>query len=418
MINRRSILLSACGLLNTALLYGATSAGAVARAVGAESRASWIDPESLLRAQLTLARSLIGRMARDATAGSNIVVSPASLTAVLAMLDLGASSQMRSALHKCLGFPAADRKRSVDDFDGMRAVSADLTRRSQEKGPLTLANMLVFDPATHPSRLALLGLAAAGADVSVENLDQPGAIQKINDWVKGKTKGLIPEVLGEVPGDLGLVAINALHFKDRWKIRFDPADTAPARFHMTKSRASDVSMMHLGHGAYSFRQSERFVAIELSYAADDFKLVVLTTKEGIASAGSFAGAWGWLSGSGFSEQSGELALPKFSSSSNAELLNALDEMGLADARSRRDALIGFSRTPQQIARILQKTELTVNEEGTEAAAATAAIVLRSVNPDASYVKMIVDRPFAFALRDRRTGFVLMSGYVASPRSGT
>ena len=174
--------------------------------------------------------------------------------------------------------------------------------------------------------------------------------------------------------------------------------------------------MHLGHGAYSFRQGDRFVAIELSYAADDFKLVVLTTRSGAASTAGLVRAWDWLGGDGFSQQTGELALPKFSLSVGAELLRPLDEIGLAAARVRRDALIGFSRAPQQIARILQRTELNVNEEGTEAAAATAAIALRSVNREASYVKMIVDRPFIFALRDQRTGFVLLCGYVAAPRS--
>ena len=197
MIDRRSLLRSLGSLLNAAVLYGATSASGVAREVGTEGSGGRISPERLLQAQLNLARSLIGKMARDTAAGSNVVVSPASLTAILALLDLGASSRMHTALHKCLGFAAADRKMSVNDFEGIRTVSADLTRRSQVAGPLTLANVLVFDPATRPSRLALLGLAAAGADVSVEDLDKPEAIHKINDWVKGKTKGLIPEVLGD-----------------------------------------------------------------------------------------------------------------------------------------------------------------------------------------------------------------------------
>ncbi|MGE0285359.1 MAG: serpin family protein [Bradyrhizobium sp.] len=414
MINRRAILQGALGLINAAMLYGTTSPGAIARELAFEGSPAPIKPDRLLRAQLTLAKGLVGKLGREASAGSNVVVSPASVTSILALLDLGASNQMRSALYRCLGFPVASRATQGDDFEGLRRVAADLTRKSQDKGPLTLANMLVFDPSTRPSRLALLGLAAAGADVAVEDLDKPEAIQKINDWVKGKTKGLIPEVLGEAPGDLGLVAVNALHFKDRWKTPFDPASTAPAKFSSTRSRSSDVAMMHLGHGRYSFRQDDRFVAIELPYAADDFKLVVLTTKTGVASAATLASAWNWLSGGGFSEQSGELALPRFSLSSSAELLEPLDAMGLADARTRRDALNGFSRTPQQIARIVQKTELRVTEEGTEAAAATAVVTLRSV--EANYVKMVVDKPFGFALRDQRTGFVLLSGYIASPNT--
>jgi serine protease inhibitor len=411
MIDRRGLLWSAAALLNTALLPVAE-----ARTQGSSTPTSAkeiISPGRLQDAQIALARGLVLGLSRQSRVLSNIIVSPASLTGVLAFLELGASNRMRAALHRAIGFAAASPKNAAGDFDGIRRAMAGLTERTIS-GPLTMANMVVFDPSSQPFQLALLGLAAAGAEVSVEDLQSSEAIAKINDWVKEKTKGLIPEILGEAPGDLGLVAVNALHFKDRWKIPFNPGDTALAEFRTSRTKKLEVEMMHLASGRYLFRQSARFVAVELSYANDNFRLVVVAPKEQIVTPSGFAEAWGWLGGDGFVQQNGELALPKSAISSSSELLNVLDEMGLAKARAQRDALRGFSLIAQSIARIVQKTELKINEEGSEAAAASAAITLRSIELPSDYVKMTVDKPFIFSIRDARTGFVVMSGFVASP----
>src|SRR5262249_30321720 len=129
----------------------------------------------------------------------------------------------------------------------------------------------------------------------------------------------------------------------------------------------------------------------------------------------FARVAGWLSGEDFSKLEGELALPRFFLSGRADLLGALDILGLRRGRASPTALRGLSPAPQTITRVIQKTELRVDEAGTEAAAATAVETMRSLPTE--YVKMIVDKPFLFALRDRRTGLILMSGYVARLSSG-
>ena len=95
------------------------------------------------------------------------------------------------------------------------------------------------------------------------------------------------------------------------------------------------------------------------------------------------------------------------------MLPPLDAFGLKAARGTADALEGFSDEPLQIARIVQKVELRVNEEGTEGAAATAVLTTRGLGtPD--HIQMIVDKPFVFALRDEKTGLILFMGYVGAP----
>ncbi|MEH2567733.1 serpin family protein [Bradyrhizobium sp. AZCC 2289] len=373
-----------------------------------------IDRTKLLTAQLRLGHNLIDRLARTSHRRINFVVSPASVTTILALLDLGASDDMRNALHRTLGFSNASKKTTADDFMGIRSTISSLSKKTNDGGPLALANMIVFDPSTKPFQLALLGLAAAGADVSVEDLNKPEAVGRINDWIKKRTGGLIPAVLDEAPDDLGLVAINALYFKDRWKTPFDPTETRLQPFNTGNGKPIDVPMMHLPEAKYAFRQNAKFVGVKLSYAADDYKLVVITTNVGTARVSAFAPVVSWLGGEDFALKAGEVAIPKFSSSETTELLESLDSLGLSFARKNPRSFSALSPGALMLSRILQKTELHVNEDGTEAAAATAVTATRSFSPQSEYVKMVVDKPFVFALRDERTGLILLMGYVGRP----
>jgi serine protease inhibitor len=372
-----------------------------------------IDPASLLAAQLRLGGNLIGKLAGNKAQTSNVVVSPASLALVFSLLDMGADDQMRSALRHTLGFGGA-KETTKRDLEEVRSITTSVLRRANEGGPLALANMIVFDPQSKPYPQALQGLKAAGADVSVEALDKPETLAHINDWVKDRTRGLIPSILDDAPEQAGLVAVNALYFKDRWKAPFDPAATRDGKFQVAGGKPIEVPMMH-SDGHFAFRQNNDFVAVELPYASGDYRLVIVTSKDAPRAVNDFSAVVGWLGGQGFEALDGELAMPRFSASGSEDLLPTLDALGLGAARKERGALKGFTETSQTISRVVQKTELRVNEEGTEAAAATAVTTMRSVaSSPTQYVKMVVDKPFVFALRDRQAGLVLLQGYVASP----
>ena len=170
------------------------------------------------------------------------------------------------------------------------SVSA-IIAKSAGDSPLALANLIAFDRAVRPKQLALLGLSGAGADVLVDSLSNPEIVDRINRWVKEKTRDLIPSILEEAPETLGLVAVNALYFKDKWAVQFNPAKTQTEKFQSLSGNV-DVAMMHSPVAKFAFRQDERFIASELGYAHDDFKLVVVTTKSAPASAGGFCAGRG------------------------------------------------------------------------------------------------------------------------------
>ena len=411
----RRLLLKA-GLVGLAGLANSYAYAAILDAAGATDPGNKaIGSDDLLAAQAELGENLIRYLAGrgKADAAGNFVVSPASIASILSFVDLGAGNMMRAAIHRTLGFKrAARRQQADDDLRALRSSVSAIIAKSAGDSPLALANLLAFDRAVRPKQLALLGLSGAGADVMVDSLSNPEIVDRINRWVKDKTRDLIPSILEEAPETLGLVAVNALYFKDKWQVQFNPAKTQTEQFQSLSGNV-DVAMMHSPIAKFAFRQDERFIASELGYAHDDFKLVVVTTKSAAVGPADFAPVASWLGGRGFETRNGEIGMPKLSLSSVEELLRPLDAMGLRAARQRKDALEQFSDEDLVISRVVQKLELRLSEEGTEAAAATAVVTTRSLAPD-DHVRMIVDKPFVFALRDRKTGLILFMGYVGAP----
>ena len=232
-------------------------------------------------------------------------------------------------------------------------------------------------------------------------------------WVRQRTRELIPSIIDEAPEEIGLVAINALYFKDRWKTPFDLARTQPEPFQTASGKPVDVKMMHSPVAKFGFRQDDRFIAAELGYANDAFKLVVVTTKSTAGRVAEFAAVAGWLGGQEFAMSNGEIGMPKLSLTAAEEMLRPLDALGLRIARQMPDALSGFSAMSLMITRVVQKLDLRLNEEGTEAAAATAVVTTRSLGT-MGHIRMIIDKPFMFALRDQKTGLILFMGYVNVP----
>ena len=409
----RRLLLKAAASAAFGLVNGATLADILQPDGSADVKNPGRDDLSV--AQLRLGENLIRHIADHgkAGAGGNLIVSPASVASSLSFVDLGASNPMRAAIHQALGFKPAAKRQIEQDLSALRNSVSAIIARSSSDGPLALANLLAFDLSTKPRQLALLGLSGAGADVLVDHLGDPNTVGRINAWVRQRTRELIPSIIDEAPEEIGLVAINAVYFKDRWKTPFDLARTQPEPFQTASGKPVDVKMMHSPVARFGFRQDDRFIAAELAYANDDFKLVVVTTKSTAARVAEFAAVAGWLGGQEFAMSNGEIGMPKLSLTAAEEMLRPLDALGLRTARQMPDALSGFSAMSLMITRVVQKLDLRLNEEGTEAAAATAVVTTRSLGTKGQ-IRMIIDKPFMFALRDQKTGLILFMGYVNVP----
>jgi len=360
-----------------------------------------------LAAQARLTSTLIQRL--QLSDKDNAIVSPAGVAAALALLDVGTSDGFRQAAHSVLGFD--DSHPAASDFENLRDQVSGVDRLAD--GPtatLSFANAAVFDPRLDANPQIIARMRETRADVSVAPLSDHATVNSINQWVANKTKGLIPEIVDDSISSTRLIVLNALYFKDDWATAFNKAATQQAAFHDSAGSTADVPMMS-GTVTMPFHSDGRFAAIDLHYKSGRFSLTLVTTRDKPATFAEFAGVTGWLTGADFEATRVNLQLPRFTLRQSMDVLPALDAAGLANARHDPAAFAPISRNPLDISAILQKVYLRINEQGTEAAAATSVMVrAASVRVDKTdFVSF--DKPFIFALRDEASGLILLSGYI-------
>jgi serpin B len=310
-----------------------------------------------------------------------------------------------------LGFDGAQN--AAADFASLRQEIALLDRAGSDGATFTFANAAVFDPKLRLVPDLLGHMRATGAEVSQKALSEPSTVKGINDWVAVKTRNRIPSIIDNGATDANLVILNALYFKSDWATAFDRSQTRPAAFQELDGKLSDVAMMH-GKVSVPFRSNQQFAAVDLRYKASRFSLVIATSRNKPASMQDFASISHWLTGENFTETDVDLRMPRFTLRRGSELLPALDAAGLRQVRFSPTAFSQLSPDRIDMSSVVQKVFLAVNEQGTEAAAATAlttrtAMIRMKLNED----RLVVDKPFIFALRDKISGLVLMSGYVGN-----
>ncbi|OAV49128.1 serine protease inhibitor [Rhizobium sp. WYCCWR10014] len=362
------------------------------------------DSKAMLAAQAGLAAELIDRtLAKEGAA--NIMVSPASLAAALGLAALGASDEGKASIAKSLGFGGEVKgpETALDAMTPEKPAAAD--------APLTTAVAIVFDDKLVLVPDALSMLAGHRIKPSIEDLDGPKSVEHINGWVKDATRGAIPVILDAPPGG-GFVSLGALTFKARWKTSFDKESPA-SPFQRPDGSTISVPMMHLAGEGQKFRFDEKFTAVDLAYAGESYSMVVVTARSGKGVGGADLKALtSWLQGEKFEAAKGEIFLPRFSLNDGRDLMPVLNAMGVAPEKAQDAGFPGFTKENISLARVLQKTMIKVDENGTEAAAATAVITERSIDP--KLVRVVADARFAFALRDTRTGLLLAAGLIGDP----
>ncbi|ARM91983.1 protease inhibitor serpin family protein (plasmid) [Rhizobium sp. CIAT894] len=368
------------------------------------------DGKALLTAQTRLAVELLDRTLASEKA-ANIMVSPASLAAALGLASLGASDQGKASIARGLGFGSAVQGPAnvLDAMIPEKPAAAD--------APLATAVAIVFDDRLVLVPDALPMLATHRIKPTIEDLDGPASVEHVNAWVKETTRGAIPSILDAPPGG-GFVSLGALSFKAHWKTSFDRESPA-SPFQRPDGSTISVPMMHLAGDGQKFRSDEKFSAVDLAYSGENYSMVVVAARSGKGVDGTDLKALtSWLQGEKFEAAKGEIFLPRFSLNDGRDLMPVLNAMGVVPEKARKTekagdaAFPGFTRENIRLSRVLQKTMIKVDENGTEAAAATAAITERSIDP--KLVRVVADARFAFALRDTRTGLVLAAGLIGDP----
>lgn len=344
----------------------------------------------------------------------NIFISPLSVSLALAMTLNGAAGETEQAMTNTLQLQGLDAEAINVGYAGLRQTL--LT--SDPKVTLTIANSLwARQGMSFKQDFLQRNIRFFGAEISTLDFNDPSASKTINQWVDTNTNGKIQKIVDDIINpNAVLFLINAIYFKGTWQREFDPSKTRNDSFYLANGDVKQVPMMRQQR-RYPYYRGENFQAINLAYGDREMGMYIfLPDPESDLNAfleNLNAERWEhWMSQ--FHGQDVSLVMPKFKLEYGRTLNDALKVLGM-DIAFQGD-LANFSRmasAPLYIENVLHKTFVEVNEEGTEAAAATSiGISITSVPPPP--IPFTIDRPFFLAIRDNQTKTVLFMGVVVDP----
>ncbi len=349
----------------------------------------------------------------------NLFLSPYSISTALAMTYAGARGETEQQMARALHFTLSQSDLHPAFADLQTSLQA---AQSSDTVQLSVANSL------WPAKgLSLKPDFLAGVERDYQTRLTPldyrqaeVARQTINRWVEEQTRDKIKDLIqpGMLGADTVLVLANAIYFKGRWLHEFKPKNTLVQPFHLTSRDTVNTSMMQersLECGYHADEDADVQV-LELPYRGERLSMVVLLPGkvEGLAelekslTASTLAT---WLKGLNRSLEV-NVWLPKFKTTSFFELKPPLMALGMKDAFGAADFSGMFADRGPAISAVVHKAFVEVNEEGTEAAAATGVIMFTSAKPPPPTFR--ADHPFLFLIRDRITGSILFMGRIVDP----
>ena len=354
----------------------------------------------------------------------NVFVSPYSISMALAMTYAGASGETEAAMRETLGFSLGD-----ETHPAFGELQAALDTRATTDAPmgsegdeveafqLDVANAL-WGAADYPFAEAYLDLVddhyGGGFNEAEFASDPEAERERINQWIAEATEDRIQDLIPEngLSAQTVLVLTNAIYFMAGWRLAFDPEETTKSTFRALDGTESTVSMMQQDLRT-NYAELPAVQAIELPYVGGEVSMVVIVPDEGEFEAIQDALTGPTLFGifEALGDASGDLRLPSFEYESDAELGAVLETMGMEAAFGPEADFSGMvdSGGGPGIDDVFHKAFVSVDEEGTEAAAATA-VGMDGSAPSVSF-DLTVDRPFLFCIRDRPTDAVLFLGRV-------
>jgi serine protease inhibitor len=399
------------------LLTGAAAASvfffaATGRLAGTQGKA---DP-AVLEGGNTFALDLYAHLRQQE---GNLFFSPYSISTALAMTYAGAKGDTAAEMAKTLHFPADSDKLHAS----YAALLGQLNGDGKDRGyQLDVANAL-WGQKGYPFLQPFLTLVRDRYRAGLSELDfrnSEEARKIINTWVEKKTRDKIKDLLpeGSINGLTRLVLTNAIYFKGDWATPFQKKATREDKFSTSASDSVKAPMMHQTN-RFGYLDGGSFQALEMPYAGKELSMVVLLPNQvdGLADFEKTLTPDNLKSWVGkLRPERVEVALPKFKMTNRFEMNKTLSEMGMPLAFSDKADFSGMNGSKNlYITGVFHKAFVDVNEEGTEAAAATGVVVGERSAPAQKARRFHADHPFVFLIRDVSSGSVLFMGRVSNPQ---
>jgi len=337
---------------------------------------------------------------------------------VLRMVCNGAAGATRNQMTQVLGSsglqPAALNQAYKDLDTSVRIAETNVAL--QIANAIWYSSRITVNPA-----FAALNREFYNATMDALDFTGPQAGGIVNAWAEKNTSGRIKNIIsGPLPADTSMLLANAIYFKGSWDRKFDPKATKDRPFHLIGGGEKQVPMM-AQTGEFEYQEGNGCQAVRLPYAGKRLGMYVLLPESGSGLTKLLASlnerSWQDQLLRQLASRKGTVVLPRFKLEYGAELKPPLEAMGMPLPFSRAADFSGMSPRPLYLSAVKHKSFVEVNEEGTEAAAATVAVMralaVRQVTPP---FEMVVDRPFLFLIADNLTKAILFVGVVFQPAS--
>jgi serine protease inhibitor len=351
--------------------------------------------------------------------GQNQFMSPLSVSFAMGMTANGAKAETLAAINSTMDFNGFTQAAINSYYSKIMTELPNLEPNTQFK----IANSIWYHQGLEVLP-AFIDANTASYQAKVQALDfaDPAAKNTINSWVNEKTNSKIPSIIDAISDDAQMFLINAIYFKSAWKTKFDAGATKKRSFTLPGGSTVQADFM-AGKIDYNnnliTEDGKTTIIAEFPYAHDRFSMVAILPPSGVSVKQLIANMdspkWSsWMAG--LRTQQSQVYLPKFKFSYSKSLKDPLINLGMGNAFSDAADFTGI-RTIGGLAitDVKHKAFVDVNEQGTEAAAATSVeIGLTSAGPIST---LEFNRPFLFVIREMKTGLVLFAGVVNNPLLG-
>ena len=351
------------------------------------------------------------------TNSGNVFFSPFSISAALGMTAAGAKGDTLTEMLKTLHLPGENA------HAGFAELFQQLSSGPKATYELSIANAL-WGQKGFPFRSEFKDLIAKNYGGGMRDVDYRKPVEAaatINRWVSDQTKERIKDIVSPMmlKSDTRLVLTNAIYFKGQWQSQFPKASTKEEPFLFADGKSNPVPMMHQS-GHFRYAEVDGVQVLELPYKGNRLSMVLMLPKEknrlekAVESKLNQTAMSKMLNA--VQDKKGNVALPRFEFKTNYKLEEPLQELGMKRAFTSAADLSGIATAEAlNIDFVVHKAFIKTDEEGSEAAAATAVGVARAAAPIEERFDFRADHPFVFMIRDMPTGSLLFMGRVSNPK---